>query len=83
LWGTQERVVRLCVLPYERGQSGVRVDVPEFVGAEGWAALIFDFRQFGIKRGERRFAFDQSLPVEIESLLAGRGGGDYYYWARV
>jgi hypothetical protein len=76
LWGTQERVGRLCVLAYERGQSGVRVDVPEFVGAEGRAAAVFDFCQFCMKRGERGFAFDQCLPFEIESLLACRVGGD-------
>ena len=59
-------VVTLCVSPDERGQSGVRVNVPEFVGAEGWTTIVCDICQFGMEQGERGFAFDESFPVEIE-----------------
>jgi hypothetical protein len=58
LRGAQERVVRLRVTPDERGQPGVRVYVPEFVGAEGWTTIVCDLCQFGMEQGERGFAFD-------------------------
>jgi hypothetical protein len=71
------------VTPYERGQPRVRVDVPEFVGAEGWPAIVRDLRQFGMEQGERGFAFDESFPVEFEGRRAAGVGRDYYYCARV
>jgi hypothetical protein len=87
LGGAEERVVGLRVTPDERGEPGVCVDVPELVSAEGWAAVILDGREFGIERGERGFAFDQSFPVDVEGqravgCLVG-GGCCYYYCARV
>jgi hypothetical protein len=85
LWGAQERVFGVRVTPHERGQPGVSVDVPEFVGAEGWTAIVPDLSQFGMEQGERGFAFDQGFPVEVEGRRAVCvSRGDYYYYcARV
>jgi hypothetical protein len=64
--------------PDERGQSGVCVDVPEFVGAEGRTTVVRYFRQFGMEQGERGFAFDESFPVEFEERRVVDGCcGDY------
>lgn len=66
---TQQCILLLRVLADELLQVRLDPDVPDLVGAEGMAAVVFDALDFRLQLRQRRLAPEQRLPDDGGSQM--------------